>query len=328
MGTRISTSFRRTLAAVGASVVVVSACGGGGDGVGGTGAAPLPVRITAIREGAIAFTRDQGSGPRVYVLNRDGSGGTPLFAPGRSQGSPAWSPDGRRMAFDIGCGSSRSAAYVVAPYGGKRVDRAIPKAVDGCAPTWSPGGRLIAFEGLHGGRQDIWVSRIDGSAAHRLTDDPAIDAHPSWSPDGRRIVFASDRSGDSDLYVMDADGAHAHVLYAGPAADLGPVWSPDGRWVAFATADEDGCAVEDDGCSIHLWVVRADGSGARQVTKGDGHDLDPSWSLDGARLAFASDRDGDFDLYVVDVEGGDVEQVTNDAGADRTPSWGERPIGA
>jgi len=75
-------------------------------------------------------------------------------------------------------------------------------------------------------------------------------------------------------------------------------------------------------------MVRSDGSGARQVTTGDGHDLDPSWSLDGARLAFASDRDGDFDLYVVDVETGEVEQVTNDDGADRTPSWGERPTDA
>jgi len=325
MRARISTSFQLTLAAVAASVIAVSACGGGGDGVGGAGASPFPVRITAIREGAIAFTRDQGSGPRVYLLNRDGSGGTPLFAPGRSQGSPAWAPGGRTMAFDIGCGSSRSAAYVVAPYGRKRVDRAIPKSVDGCAPTWSPGGRMIAFEGLRAGQQDIWVSRTDGSAAHRLTDDSATDAHPSWSPDGRRIVFSSDRGGNSDLYVIDADGSHAQVLYAGPAADVDPVWSPDGGWVAFASASKEGCAVGDDACSFHLWVVRADGSGARQITKEAGQDVEPTWSLDGARLAFASDRDGDFDLYVVDIESGEVEQVTNDDGADRTPSWGERP---
>jgi Tol biopolymer transport system component len=327
MGARTSLSFRRTLAALAVGVVTLSACGGGDRTLGGTDTSP-PVRITTIREGAIAFTRDQGSGPRVYLLNRDGSGGTPLFAPGRSQGGPAWAPDGKTMAFDIGCGSSRAAVYVVAPYGRKLVDRAIPKSVDGCAPTWSPGGRLIAFEGLQGGQQDIWVSRTDGSAAHRLTDDTAIDAHPSWSPDGRRIAFASDRGGNSDLYVMDADGSHARVLYAGPFADVDPVWSPDGRWVAFSSASKEGCALEDDGCSFHLWVVKADGSAARQLTSDDGHDVDPTWSLDGARIAFVSDRDGDFDVYVVGLDGSATEQVTNDDGADRAPSWGERPTDA
>ena len=171
------------------------------------------------------------------------------------------------------------------------------------------------------------MSRSDGSAGHRLTDDEAIDAHPSWSPDGRRIVFASNRGGNTDLYVMDADGTHAHALFAGPFVDLDPTWSPDGRWVAFSSASKEGCAVEADDCSYHLWVVKADGSGARQITTGSGHDLDPSWSPDGARLVFASDRDGDFDIYVVGVDGGEVEQVTNDAGADRMPSWGDRPAG-
>jgi len=318
----------RLLATATVVVLAMSACGGGDDEPAGSQGSPMPVRITAIREGAVAFTRDFGTGPRVYVLNRDGSGGTALFAPGRSQGSPAWAPGGKTLAFDIGCGSGRAAVYVVSPYGRKRVDRAIPKNIDGCAPTWSPGGRTIAFEGLHKGQQDIWVSRTDGSAAHRLTDDGAIDAHPSWSPDGRRIVFASDRGASNDLYVMDADGSHVQVLYAGPFADVDPVWSPDGRWVAFSSASEEGCAVEDDACSFHLWAVKADGSGARQITTDPGHDVDPTWSLDGERIAFASDRDGDFDIYVVGVDDGETEQVTNDDGTDRTPWWGERPADA
>jgi len=287
----------------------------------------MPVRITAIREGAIAFVRDVGSGPRVYLLNRDGSGATALFAPGRAQGSPAWAPGGKVLAFDIGCGSNIAAVYTVAPYGKKRVDRAIPKGVDGCGPSWSPGGGSIAFEGFHGGHQDIWVSRSNGSSGHRLTDDAATDAHPSWSPDGRRVVFASDRGDSSDLYVMDTDGSNVQVLYAGPTDDVDPVWSPDGRWIAFSSASKAGCGVEDPACSYHLWVMKADGSGARQITTGDGHDIEPTWSLDGSRVAFASDRDGDFDVYVVTVEGGDVEQVTNDPGDDRMPAWGDRPAG-
>jgi Tol biopolymer transport system component len=231
------------------------------------------------------------------------------------------------MAFDIGCGSNIAAVYVVDPYGKRRVERAIPKGVDGCAPTWSPDGRTIAFEGLRGGRQDIWVSRTDGTAGRRLTDDAAVDAHPSWSPDGRRIVFASDRGSTTDLYVMDADGSNVQVLYAGPFADLDPVWSPDGRWVALASASAQACVVGDGNCAYHVWVVKADGSGVEQLTSGPAHDLDPVWSPDGTRIAFASDRDGDFDIYVVDVEDGTIEQVTNDPGADRMLTWGDRPAG-
>jgi Tol biopolymer transport system component len=324
-----TTSFRRLVAVTAAGVVVLSGCGGGG-GTSGDGAteSPLPVRITAIREGAVAFVRDVGAGPRVYLLNRDGSGATPLFAPGRAQGSPEWAPGGESMAFDIGCGSNIAAVYVVDPYGKKRVVRAIPKSVDGCAPAWAPSGRTLAFVGLKDGTQDIWVSQRDGSGAHRLTDDAAADADPSWSPDGKRIAFASDPRGNSDLYVMSADGSGARVLYASPDPDADPAWSPDGRWVVFSSASAPGCGMDDEDCAHHIWIVRADGSGARQLTAGSSHDVDPVWSPDGTRIAFASDRDGDFDVYVVDVEGGESEQVTNDPGSDLMLTWGDRPLGA
>lgn len=318
----------RFLAVTAAAALALSACGGGGDEPAGSQGSPLPVRITAIREGAVAFTRDLGSGPRVYLLNRDGSGGTALFAPGRSQGSPAWAPGGKTLAFDIGCGSNIAAVYVVAPYGNKRVNRAIPKGVDGCAPTWAPDGRMLAFEGLRGGRQDIWVSRGDGSSGHRLTDDAAVDSHPSWSPDGKRIVFSSDRGDNTDLYVMNADGSNVRVLYAGPNDDIDPAWSPDGRSLVFASGSSQGCAIEDEECSYHLYVVGADGSGLRQLTSGGGTDVDPAWSPDGTRVVFASDRDGDFDVFAIDADGGGLDQLTNDAGADRMLSWGDRPAGA
>ncbi|MEO8476203.1 MAG: DPP IV N-terminal domain-containing protein [Actinomycetota bacterium] len=327
MSARSTFSIRSWLAAVAVSAVALSACGGGADRPGDT-ASPFPVRITAIRDGAIAFTRDVESGiPRVFLLNRDASGGTALFAPGRAQGNPAWSPDGSMMAFDIGCGSNIAAVYVVDPYGKKRVERAIPRGVDGCGPTWSPDGKTIAFEGLRAGQQDIWTSRADGTAGRRLTDDRSLDTDPSWSPDGRHIVFASDRGDNSDLYVMDADGRHARILYAGSSDDLDPSWSPDGKWVAFSSASAAACSVADGDCTSHLWVVKADGSDAEELTSGAGHDIDPAWSPDGDRIAFASDRDGDFDIFVANVADGTIEQVTNDPGADRMPTWGNRPAG-
>ena len=167
MGARTTSSFRRLFAAAVVSVVAVSACGGAADDAGDDPGSSLPVRITAIREGAVAFTRDLGSGPRVYLLNRDASGGTALFAPGRSQGGPAWAPGGKIMAFDIGCGSNIAAVYVVDPYGKKRVDRAIPKGSTGAR---RPGRRGAACSPSRGSMEGSRISGCPGATGAPATD--------------------------------------------------------------------------------------------------------------------------------------------------------------
>ncbi len=111
--------------------------------------------------------------------------------------SPAWSPDGRHIAFD----SNRDGIFEVYVMNadGSGVTRLTGNG--GGNPAWSPDSRRIAFDSYHDGNREIYVMNADGSGVTRLTHNPADDGYPSWSPDGQRITFDSTRDGNREIYV-------------------------------------------------------------------------------------------------------------------------------
>jgi len=128
--------------------------------------------------------------------------------------APAWSPDGRRIAFT----STRdgNAEIYVVDANGTALRRLTSDAADDFAPAWSPDGRRIAFTSTRDGNAELYLGDANGGAAQRLTRSPAGDHMPAWSPDGSRIAFASRRRGTFDLYVMDAAGRHVRRLTRAP----------------------------------------------------------------------------------------------------------------
>jgi Tol biopolymer transport system component len=172
----------------------------------------------------LAFLGEGGCGQfcfHVIVINADGSNVrdlTPHLGRGPDHGAadPAWSPDGRTIAFvrrappvrgreDEGFGSP--AIYVVKADGSGLRNRT-PKPVGTyAAPAWSPDGRKIAFVSERDGNSEIYVMNADGSGQRNLTRNPAYDADPAWSPDGRKLAFVSNRDGSYRVYVMNADGS-------------------------------------------------------------------------------------------------------------------------
>ena len=260
--------------------------------------------LTVIAPTLIAFDSRRGSTPEreashIYVMNADGTGLTRLSNDADYDLDPAWSPDGRKIAFV----SARDGYYAIFAMNADGSDqtRLTSNPEGNGQPAWSPDGGKIAFVSRRDGNNEVYVMNADGSGQTRLTDDVADEYEPAWSPDGRTIVFTN--NADRHLYVMNADGSGETRL---EATGHHAVWSPDGRRIAF-----------DDG---GIYVMNADGSGRMRLSTSN-YDAQPTWSPDGRRIAFVSERGGNAEIYVLRVDGSGETNLTNIVADDYRPAW-------
>ena len=196
------------------------------------------------------------------------------------------------------------------------------------------GGGQAAFPGVNGkiafvtgrdGNLEIYAMNADGSGKTRLTNNTADDSDPAWSPDGTKIAFSSDRDGNREIYVMNADGSGQKRLTNNAADDFDPAWSPDGAKIAFATT-RNGKHDTFGNPSWGIYVMNAaDGSGQTGLTSDPTNDIEPAWSPDGTKIAFASDRpDGRVhNIYVMSATDGSAQTAltSNTSFDSRFPAW-------
>ncbi|MDE2975772.1 MAG: DPP IV N-terminal domain-containing protein [Gemmatimonadota bacterium] len=220
--------------------------------------------------------------------------------------SPAWSPDGTKIAF-YSYRDGNSEIYVMDADGGNQTRLTYNDAGDR-DPAWSPDGTKIAFASNRDDSWEIYVMDADGGNRTRLTNDTFLDLGPEWSPDGTRIAFSSSRYPIiRNIYVMDADGSNQTRLPSDNLDDS-PAWSPDGTKIAFVSRT-------DPFFDIH--VMDADGANRTRLTNDTVPPVSgaPAWSPDGTRIAFSSYRDDSVDIYVMDADGSNRTRLThNDAG--------------
>ena len=197
---------------------------------------------------------------------------------------------------------------------------------DDQSPSWSPDGKRIAFVSERNDRdwnRQIYVMDNDGGNQRNLSNNDFDEWGPSWSPDGKRIAFVSYRETEFpnyDIYVIDTNGDNQRRLTKNRQIDKSPSWSPDGKRIAFVS-DRDWLLDKDGWRTNEIYVMDADGRNQQRLTENGVYDWEPSWSPDGKRIAFVSERNGNLDLYVMDDDGGNPQNLTNNRHAAYSPAW-------
>ncbi|MBM4202084.1 MAG: Tol-Pal system beta propeller repeat protein TolB, partial [Gammaproteobacteria bacterium] len=163
----------------------------------------------------VAFVTVTGRVPQerryqLQIADGDGLGARTVLSSREPIMSPAWSPDGKRLAY-VSFEKGTAAVYIQTLASGERTVVSERKGING-APAWSPSGRELALTLSKDGNPDVYVMDIESRALRRLTDHAGIDTEPAWSPDGRAIVFTSNRGGQPQLYRMNASGGQAQRL--------------------------------------------------------------------------------------------------------------------
>lgn len=273
--------------------------------------------------GGVAWGRTTVS-PRIYVVGADGGSMRRLTNTANVEDvAPAWSPDGRRIAF--GRNAGRAGWRLYSMDGAGRHQRAITGSMSLASdPSWSPDGRRLAFSWMPRRlprmfAQQVAVVHADGRGFRVLTQYARFKGgtgHPAWSPDGNTILFSgrvSDRAdARSDVWAVRPSGTGLRRVVAdgGDAA-----WSPDGRAIAFSRRGD-------------IYRASATGKGLRQLTHGHYADSSvPAWSPDGTRIAFTTTH---YDkaksvvgacLTVMNADGSDRREITR-----RDPDfWAQAP---
>ena len=302
--------------------------------------AVVPEATPDAKAGRISFDSNRDGNWEIYVMNPDGTDQTRLTSTDAGEAFTSWSPDGSRITF-----ARRRAGnwdiWVMNADGTSQTQLTNHPGTDG-KPRWSPDGSKIAFESSRSGTFQICVMNVDGTDQTCFASTgglPSTDQMASWSPDGGKIVFArglivagellratiwimnADGSGQTRLTnssILILDGSTIHVV---SNFDTEPAWSPDGRKIVFQS-DRLFFRQDIEGRDLNLYLINADGSGDEiQLTDHQGADVQPSWSPDGASIAFSSDRDGDMEIYLMNVDGSGVTQLTTNTASDICPRW-------
>lgn len=249
---------------------------------------------------------------RLQVADADGFGAHAVLSSREPIMSPAWSPDGTRLAY-VSFEQGHSAVYVQTLASGERTLVSGRQGING-APAWSPSGRELALTLSRDGNPDVYIMDLEHRSLRRLTDHTGIDTESAWSPDGRTIVFTSDRGGRPQLYRMPAAGGQAQRISFEGDYNARGAFSPDGRYLAM---------VNGVGHRYRIAVMTL-ATGALTIVSRGPLDESPGFSPNGRLLLYSARIDGAARLVAVPALGGQEQVLQTGAMDARQPAWSPR----
>ncbi|MBL6750720.1 MAG: Tol-Pal system beta propeller repeat protein TolB [Nevskia sp.] len=268
-------------------------------------------RLTGVRgvfDTRIAYVTSSGLGQsRHYELNYADADGDDKHVIARNKEplmSPAWSPDGRKLAF-VGFERGNSAIYIQTLATGELLKFVGEKGING-APSWSPDGSRLAVTLSFEHNPDIYIIDLGTKSRRRITTDFGIDTDANWSPDGRTLAFVSDRGGQPQIYTVSADGGPQTRLTFEGKRNEQPRYAPDGKSLV---------EVQD----FHIAIMDLQSHSVRVLTPGP-LDEDPSFAPNGKMLMYTTRGPQGEQMATISVDG-NVQTSVGDESNVRNPAW-------
>ncbi len=257
----------------------------------------------------IAYVARKGRRSTLYVTDADGEGGQVALASPEPIISPAWSPDGRKLAY-VSFETQKAVVWTQDLVTGQRRIIANYRGSNS-APAWSPDGSRLAVVLSRDGIAQIYTVPAAGGAPTRLTTSSSIDTEPVYAPDGRSIYFVSDRGGGPQIYRVPSTGGDVERVTFDGDYNISPAISPDGKLLAYITRQSN---------AFHLMLMDLQG-GTLQALTDTQDDESPSFAPNGRLIVYATQLQGSSVLMTTTLDGKIKTRLYSSGSDVREPAW-------